>query len=60
MKRVILCLIVIGVMMLCAGIASAAGSLETLKTPAELSNWARTTSSQEVIDFDFHNPESFT
>lgn len=51
MKRVILCLIVIGVMMLCAGIASAAGSLETLKTPAELSNWARTTSSQEVIDF---------
>jgi hypothetical protein len=37
--------------LLLAGPASAADSLEGLKTPAELSNWERTTSSQEVLDF---------
>ena len=37
--------------MMSAMAAFAANPLEELKTPAELSKWTRTTSSQEVIDF---------
>jgi hypothetical protein len=39
------------VVLFSSGSALAADSLNDLKTPAELSNWERTTSSQEVLDF---------
>lgn len=51
MKRSAVILFIISTIILSAAAAFAANPLEELKTPAELSNWTRTTSSEEVIDY---------
>jgi hypothetical protein len=51
MKKILFTVMVMCICILQAGTTLAANPLETLKTPAEKSNWERTTSSQEVIDY---------
>ncbi|WP_455598671.1 hypothetical protein [Cloacibacillus sp.] len=51
MKRSAVIFFIICSVILSAAAAFAANPLEKLKTPAELSNWTRTTSSKEVIDY---------
>jgi hypothetical protein len=52
MKRILLSVIVMLVLVVSpVGAMASRSSLDDLKTPAEESNWLRTSSSQEVIDF---------
>lgn len=51
MKRSTTIFFIICSIVLSTAAAFAANPLEELKTPAELSNWTRTTSSKEVIDY---------
>ena len=51
MRRLSIMLLVTAIVLTFTCVCLGASSLENLLTPAEESNWARTTSSQEVIDF---------
>ena len=50
MRKIIVFMLTISILFVLYGI-SVAGTLLELRTPAELSNWTVTTSSQEVIDY---------